>query len=162
MSGLPIRVVTFSRHGSTDEVGRWVARSLAGLVDASVYQNDSTGDPETGLGAASRVVVGMPVYANHWRPEARRFLNRCASTLGQREVWLFTCSLGGGLDDLDHLEPELVPVGLAHFGGKLDWDRLAVPERMLMRALGQTSCDRRSRADVEAWAASIVRTAALT
>jgi menaquinone-dependent protoporphyrinogen IX oxidase len=162
MTGPVTRVVTFSRYGSTDEVGAWVAAALAREQDQSVYFTDSTEDPSTGLSQASAVIVGAPVYAQHLLAEARHFLAARQHLLAGRELWLFTCSMSvSGVKDLPRDVPDLVPAGVAHFAGRLDFARLSRAERLLMRALRQSGGDRRERAGVERWAASIGRVGAL-
>jgi menaquinone-dependent protoporphyrinogen IX oxidase len=154
--------VTFSRHGSTDEVGAWIAAALNREQNRSVYLTDSTEDPSTGLGEASAVIVGVPVYAQHFLAEARHFLAARQRLLASRELWLFTCSIGvSGVNDLPHDAPDLAPAGVAHFAGSLDFASLNRAERLLMRALGQSGGDRRERTGVERWAASIGRVGAL-
>ncbi|MDR1295116.1 MAG: flavodoxin domain-containing protein [Bifidobacteriaceae bacterium] len=161
MTGPLTRVVTFSRYGSTDDVGAWIAAALTREQDQSVYFTDSTEDPSTGLGEASSVIVGVPVYAQHFLAEARHFLAARQDLLAGRELWLFTCSMGvSGVNDLPRDAPDLVPAGVAHFAGRLDFARLNRAERLLMRALRQSGGDRRERAGVERWAASIGRVGA--
>ncbi|MDR1151688.1 MAG: flavodoxin domain-containing protein [Bifidobacteriaceae bacterium] len=162
MTGPVTRVVTFSRYGSTDEVGAWIAAALTREQDQSVYFTDSTEDPSTGMGEASAVIVGAPVYAQHLLAEARHFLAARQHLLAGRDLWLFTCSMSAlGVNDLAHDAPDLVPAGVAHFAGRLDFARLNRAERLLMRALRQSGGDRREQAVVEHWAASIGRVGAL-
>jgi menaquinone-dependent protoporphyrinogen IX oxidase len=155
-----IRVVTFSRHGATDEVGAWITDTLnSQIADSTRFNSSVSGDQTLGLKEADTIIVGAPVYAQKWMAEARHFLTAQAALLSRRQLWVFACSLrrlifltapdwAGGLR----------PAGQTWFGGRLEWNRLRAAEKVLMAALGQGEVDTRIRSEVEAWALEIART----
>lgn len=152
-------VAVASKHGSTREIGAWIADVLRArgiaveLVDA---------DRVAGVAPYGAVVVGSGVYMGRWLGPARDLVTRDAEALRARPAWLFSSGpLGVGIDDdADATEGlrllELVG-GRGHrvFAGRAVREEMGFGERAILRMVKQPYGDHRDRAAVEAWAASI-------
>lgn len=90
---MKVLVAYASRHGSTTAIASVIAATLrdAGL-EVDCLHVDKAGE----LAAYDAFVLGSAVYANHWLPEARRFVVRHRRTLANRPSWMFS---SGPLDD---------------------------------------------------------------
>ena len=84
---MSVLVTVASRHHSTLEIGQAIARVLADHgIPAEVLPVEEV-DIVLGYEA---VIVGSGVYAGNWLAPARDLITRCAHTLRERPVWLFS------------------------------------------------------------------------
>jgi menaquinone-dependent protoporphyrinogen oxidase len=82
-----VLVVVASRHGATRGIADRIGGILrAGGIDASVVSPEGA----TNVAAADAFVIGSAVYMGSWLKEGIEFLERNASTLADRPVWLFS------------------------------------------------------------------------
>jgi len=160
-AGRIVVIAAASRHGSTSTIAERIELTLrqqlsppwsvrwADLLDLRTFDE------------ADAVVLGSAVYVGHWLRPALNALRHAkdAPLLG---LWLF--SSGPISDDMDEnarvvSADEMVESGFATehkvFAGRLDTVDLARWERLVVRAVGVVSGDRRDWAAVDAWATSI-------
>jgi menaquinone-dependent protoporphyrinogen oxidase len=108
-------VVVASRHGAT----RGIADRIGGIlraegIDASVVSPEGA----TNVAAADAFVIGSAVYMGSWLKEGIEFLERNASTLAGRPVWLFSSGpLPGSTASRDASDPLTDALGPAEGPG---------------------------------------------
>jgi menaquinone-dependent protoporphyrinogen oxidase len=100
-----ILVSVASKHGSTAEIGEWIAAELR----AEGLDVDVAPPPEvTALDQYRAVVLGSAVYAGRWRDEAKDLVGRHGPALAASDVWLFSSGPVG-----EPLKPEDDPADAA-------------------------------------------------
>lgn len=108
-------VVVASRHGAT----RGIADRIGGIlraegIDAAVVSPEGA----TNVAAADAFVIGSAVYMGSWLKEGIEFLERNASTLAGRPVWLFSSGpLPGSTASRDASDPLTDALGPAEGPG---------------------------------------------
>ena len=156
----PTRVLVAyaSKMGSTAEIAGWIGERLRErdyAVDVTTVEGvRNVNDYET-------VVIGSAVYMLRWRPEAVRFLKRCAAELTGANVWVFQ---SGSIDDSAERKEIALPKKVARltravgahphvtFGGRLRPDAEGfMASKMARNAAG----DHRDRARIRGWADEI-------
>lgn len=159
---MQVLIAVASRHGSTWEIGEAAAEVLRASgfhVDVADPDDVETVEPY------QAVLLGSSVYVGRWAASARALVDRCASGLSQRPVWLFS-SGPVGLPLAPQADPEEVPgiVARVHarghktFPGRLDNGALGLAERAAVALLQAEQGDFREWPDVEDWAATIAVT----
>jgi menaquinone-dependent protoporphyrinogen oxidase len=157
-----ILVTAASKHGATAEIAEIVAGTLreAGHdVDSCAIEEAAALSTVAGYDA---VVLGSAVYAGRWLGPARDFVDRHATELAGRPVWLFS---SGPIGD-PPLPKEEAPEALAFaarigarehrsFAGRLDRDQLGMMERAVTKVLRAPDGDFRNVEEIRGWAASI-------
>lgn len=123
------------------------------------------------------VVVGSSVLMTMWKRHAIAFLKRNAKTLAGKRVALFASGLAGGdpavadyaresIEKVAAKFPMIKPVGLAYFGGYLDFtsrsriDRFfgAVKKDLEQKGFDTSKpIDQRDWAAIRAWAGSLAK-----
>lgn len=156
-----VMVAAASRHGSTTEI--------AARIDRTLREQLSTGwdvrlvDPSDlpVFEQADAVVLGSAVYLGHWLRPAIRALH-AVKDAPLLDLWLF--STGPISADLNEnasviTADEMVESGCATehkvLAGRLDTEHLFWWERLVARAVGAVSGDRRDWTVVDDWAAHI-------
>lgn len=165
---MSVLVVTASRLGSTTRIGERIAARLAtNGIHAVAHDAVVVGD----LGPYRVVILGSGVYAGHWLPDARRFVERHRSRLMQRSVWLFSSGPVGDtatrheaeeLAEVGRLRSSLRARGHRTFAGALDRAAIAEAdlgrlERFVAEHLVPEG-DYRDWDAIDAWADEIART----
>ncbi len=156
---MKVLVATASRHGSTAEIGSWIADVLTEAgYDVSCLDVTAGPDPRD----FDAVVLGSAVYAGHWTKEAKAFVEGADGGFAGRPVWLFSSGPVG-----DPPKPEEESVDAANviaatrarehrvFAGRIVKADLHFAERAIVTALKVPEGDFRDRDEVEAWARSI-------
>ncbi len=151
---MKVLVTAASRHGSTAEIARSVARHLADGGHDVEYRRVEEVDDLTGFDA---VVLGSAIYAGRWLKSGYDFVERLAPELAVREVWLFSSGPLGDppmpSQDVD-ISGVMVTTGArghAVFPGCLDKHKLAYAERAVARALHAPVGDFRNWEAVARW-----------
>jgi acetate kinase len=160
----PVRVLVAaaSRHGATAELAAAIAdgvrRGLGTAGEVLVRHPGEVAD----VSEYDAVVLGSAVYFGHWLEEAHDLLLRCAVTLWERPVWLFSSGPvgvpGRPPDALLDVDEELrLARAREHriFPGRLERDRLDLAERAMVAALRAPEGDFRTWADATEWGESI-------
>jgi len=154
-----VLIVHGSKMGATAGIAETLAVAFADRgVAADVRPADAAPDPAEYDG----VVVGSALYAAHWMPEPRHFVERHAAGLRHQPVWLFS---SGPLDDsaeekelapvhqVDHLVQLIGARGHETFGGRLDRNHA---RGVLAKLMARTrSGDWRDQEHIVAWAGGI-------
>ena len=166
MDDLRVLVTYSSVHGSTAEIARAIALTLARAgIDAEVLPVSEVQNVRW----YDAVVVGSAVYGGKWRKEALDFLGRFGLDLFHRDVWLFQSGpLGRSAQAIVRALPVDVSLyaeylrvkGAATFGGKLDELSGGPVAKFLARA-GFVG-DYRDFADIRSWAEEVARRTAIT
>jgi menaquinone-dependent protoporphyrinogen oxidase len=153
-------LMTASKHGSTEEIGDFIAKALAheGL-DVDRY---SPGQPIAKDIPFDAAVIGSAVYAGHWLGEARKWISNEWHTLRHVPVWLFSSGPVGDppMPDEDPADIEAIGNvldvrGHVRFAGKIDKDTLGFGERAIVKALRVEPGDFRDWVAMEEWARSV-------
>jgi menaquinone-dependent protoporphyrinogen oxidase len=162
MIHMRVLVTAASKYGSTAEIGRVIGEVLsASGLDVVVREPAAV----SGLAEFDAVVLGSGVYAGRWLAPARALVDRSASELSAREVWLFS---SGPVGDPPKPEAE-APEAASHvartgaqdhrvFAGRLSKADLSLPEKLLVGALRAPEGDFRPWDDIRAWATEIAAT----
>jgi len=154
-----ILVAVASRHGSTREIGDAVAEVLR---DSGFGVDVADPDDVESIDPYQAVMLGSSVYVGRWAASARALVDRCASGLTRRPVWLFS-SGPVGTPLAPESDPEEIAGILARirarghrtFPGRLDTGCLGLAERAAVALLQAEQGDFRVWPDVEDWASAI-------
>jgi menaquinone-dependent protoporphyrinogen oxidase len=123
------------------------------------------------LGRYDAAVLGSAIHGGRWLPDAKQFVDRHATALTQRPVWLFSVSTIGDeesmfppraarrLRALRKETPEVAgfqatvhPREHRNFAGAVDRSHWPASGRAFFRAMGGRYGDHRNWAAIEAWA----------
>jgi len=157
---MTVLVAYASKHGSTEEVARFIAdRLLERGHDAQARPVHEVAD----LTGVSAVVLGSAIYVGSWMKEATEFVAQHLETLASVPVWLFSVGpLGTEVKDeeeqpkqLDELREALRPRNHRLFFGVLDREKLGFGERMMVKAVKAPEGDFRNWDDIRNWADAI-------
>ena len=142
-----------SKHGSTEEVARWIGSYLRSEGhDVDVRDAALVPDVES----YDAVIVGGSLYMGRWHADARTFLRRHRAALEARALAVF--ALGPLTLEVDQvagsrkqLENALTHLGVhpqfvAVFGGVVDPKKLHFPFNRM------PATDARDSSEIEAWA----------
>lgn len=154
-----VLVTAASKHGSTSDIAQAIGAALASReIDADVWSIEAV----ESLDVYDAVVLGSAIYMGHWLDPAKKFIERHATVLRERPVWLFSSGPLG-----DPAKPEGPPADAAAmieatgtrehvvFAGSLDKHRLGIAERAMVAAVKAPEGDYRPWDEVEAWAVRI-------
>lgn len=161
-----ILIATASRHGATREIGRWLSSSIVERLGSSNVTVDLRDASEvSSLAEYDAAIIGSAVYLGRWLKEARSLVSRERPALDAIPVWLFSSGpVGSSAPATSPSSWDRVPWAVEHtvFSGKLDRSALSRFERLVVSIIHADDGDERSRADVEAWAATICDTLSTT
>jgi len=154
-----VLVTAASKHGSTAEIAQGIGDVLAGAgFDVTTLPPNEI----LGVTDYDAVVLGSGVYAGRWLDQAKTFVDRFASDLRSREVWIFSSGPIGDPPKPVEPPPDGIAVlertgGRAHhvFAGRLDNGDLSFAERAITRVVGAPAGDFREWHDVQAWGLEI-------
>lgn len=164
-----------SKYGSTAEVADQIGRTLADAGgDVTVRHVDAVGS----VAGFDLVVIGSPIRFESWMRGAVEFVEAHRGELATTSVaFFFTClalSQTGPRShrDADRYEekiraiaPELVPLGVGRFAGKLDHPRMSLFGRVALGALlavrGARGGDHRDWSGIRSWAEDVAASAHL-
>lgn len=161
-----VLVAYASEFGSTAAVAEAIAQVIreAGVaVDVRAVVNVAN------LSAYRAVIVGSPIYNGAWLPEAVQFVQHHAAALSQIPVAYFLTSATMREDTPEHrrgarsfldpvlaLSPQVRPIDIGLFAGKIDPPRLPWIVRLRMRLTTDLRRgDYRRWDEVRNWAAQI-------
>jgi menaquinone-dependent protoporphyrinogen oxidase len=156
---MKILVTAASKHGSTDEVARTIAEVLGEAGHAVAVAAPET---VTSVDPYDAVVVGSGVYYGRWMESATVLVNRLATGLAGRPVWLFSVGPLGNPPKPD-AEPTDVAALLESsrarehrvFTGRLDRRGLSLGEKIIVKGVRAAEGDFRDWDAIRAWAREI-------
>lgn len=151
-----------SRYGSTAEIAQAIGRILAEqgrIVDVSPIASIDTLDPYCGI------VLGSPIYATRWLPEAVEFVNRFKTPLTALPVACFTVCMA--LRDDTEKSRKLVanwmkpvyeminPVETGLFAGALEARRMGLIWHVILWLRKTQQGDFRDWPAIQSWASQL-------
>lgn len=158
-----ILVAYATRAGSTGEVAQAMAETLRqeGL-DVDLCRARKVAD----VSPYRAVVLGAPMRAFRWMPEAMRFLRRHREALSRVPVAYFVVCMTLMEDTEENrrlveswMEPARAvrePVRMGLFAGKMDYSRLSFVERLIIqRMIKVPEGDHRDWEAIRAWAREV-------
>ena len=156
---MTVLVTVASKHQSTLEIGQAIGRALeASGIPVDVRPPQELED----LTSYEAVIVGSGVYAGNWLAPARDLLERCATQLRERPVWLFSSGpMGsppvpaGDPTGVAALIESIRPRGHQVFAGRLDKSDLGLGEKLILKVVRSPFGDFRDWPAIGAWAAEI-------
>lgn len=169
---MKVLVAYSSGYGTTKEVSEKIAGILNdnGGLHVTVQSIDDVAD----LNSYDAIIVGSSVRADRPLANVRDFFARHNSELSQKHVAIFAVCLAANsaagrdkvkkeyISQITTKYPELEPISIEAFGGKIDFENLNPVMRQLMkRVLEKTgiptfgSVDTRDWSLIEAWATDL-------
>lgn len=159
-----VLVAYASRHGATQGVAERIAARLAAAgLDAEARHVDAV----SGLDGYDAVVLGAPVYDQHWPPEAESFAHRHGAALAERPLWLFSVGSFGDTKPLIGPLMQCEPHGIAElrlqlgarsyrvFAGAIRREQWPFWSRQFFHVFGGRMGDNRDWPAIDAWADNI-------
>ena len=156
-----ILVAYTTAAGSTAEVAEAIGQELSkgdGTVDV-VRAKDVTD-----LGPYRAVIVGSGIRAGKIYKDTLAFLGSHQDSLSEVPVAYFVvcltmqddteenrCEVETYVDQMRQQAPQVQPVGVGLFAGKLDYKTLAFPMRWILKAMKAEEGDYREWDKIEAW-----------
>jgi menaquinone-dependent protoporphyrinogen oxidase len=156
-----VLVAAASKHGGTTEIARAIGTAL---TEARLETDVKPVDEVTTLESYDAVVLGSGVYMGRWLEPAKRFVERNATALATRPVWLFSSGplgdppkpAGEPADVLGYIERTHARDHRV-FPGVLDKGALGLGERTIVAAVRAPAGDYRPWDEVKTWALGIAR-----
>jgi menaquinone-dependent protoporphyrinogen oxidase len=162
-----ILVAYASRAGSTGGVAEAIAEVLCQedlAVDLRLARDVAD------VSAYRAVVVGSAIYMGRWLSEAADFLQAHQDTLRKIPVAYFSVCLtlkddteenrrtvAAYLDPVRERVPQVRPVDVGLFAGKLQGDNLSALYRLIVKAMELPEGDYRDWTSIQAWAQKLPR-----
>jgi menaquinone-dependent protoporphyrinogen oxidase len=155
-----VLVVYGSKRGGTAGLAAMIGDALTEAGFEAVVNAAKDVD---GLGGFDAVIVAGALYAYRWHRDARRFVRKNASALGELPVWLVS---SGPLDDSAEKRdisptPQVTKLmrrvgarGHATFGGRLEPDAKGFPASAMAK---KSAGDWRSPTHVRRWVTTVVK-----
>ncbi len=130
-------IVYTTKYGATAEN----AAKLKKLLHGGVVLADLKKEKAPELSKFDRVIVGGPAYVGRVGKEILAFCNTNMQALLSKQIGLFICNIQkDGLAELEAAFPkELTSAAKAKaaFGGRLEFDRLTLPDRLVTKMIGK-------------------------
>lgn len=157
-----ILVAYASKCGSTGEVAEAIGEVLCkGGVAADVRLAKGVTD----VGSYRAVVTGSAARMGRWLPEAVKFVETHKEALSQMPVAYFTVCLTMADDTeenrrevaayMDPVREMVQPLDVGLFAGALDYGKLPLPFRLIMKGMKAEEGDFRDWEAIRAWAADL-------
>ncbi|MCP4540967.1 MAG: flavodoxin [Chloroflexi bacterium] len=157
-----ILVTYASKCGSTSEVAESIGRALCTngtAVDVQLAKN------VTDVSPYQSVIIGSAIRMGQWLPEAVKFVETHRDTLNQVPVAYFTVCMTLQDDTeenrrevstyIDPVREIVQPVNVGAFAGAMDYDQLALPFRLILKAMKVPEGDYRDWNAIRAWATNV-------
>jgi menaquinone-dependent protoporphyrinogen oxidase len=159
-----VLVAYASKAGTTAEVADAIGKRLAGTglaVDVRRARNVRSVD------GYAAVIVGSAIRAGHWLTEAVRFVKTHEEALATRKTAFFTLCMTLRQDTPEHRETVaaylkpvreiLEPDKIEFFAGKMDYRKLALAPRLIVRGMKVPEGDFRNWDAIGAWADALCK-----
>lgn len=167
-------VIYGTRGGATKEIADAIGDEL-GRHGYAVIVRNAKETKGIDVNEYDLIVVGSSVFMTMWKRQAKAFLKRNEKVLAGKNVALFSSGLAGGdpaladyarecMEKVAAKFPAIKPVGLAYFGGYLDFnskgriDRFfgAVKQDMEKKGFDTSKpIDQRDWVAIRSWAGSL-------
>ncbi|WP_430866745.1 flavodoxin domain-containing protein [Demequina aurantiaca] len=155
---MKVLVAVGSKYGATRGLADVIGQEI-GSVGFDVDVEDAC--DVLSVTAYDAVIVGSAIYGGLWRRDASALIEEHADELKKRDVWLFSSGVrevkepGYATGEAEKLTELVGAEQHAMFAGALDYDRLNVGERAIIRAINPPMGDHRDFALVRDWAHEI-------
>lgn len=152
---MKVLVATGSKYGSTRGLGHEIADELEKMGFEVDFEDACD---VRSVDAYDAVLVGSAIYGGLWRRDASALIEDHLEALRARYVWLFSCGIreikehGYVAGESERLTERVGAKGHQPFAGALDYDRLNVGERAIIRAINPPIGDHRDFAFARDWA----------
>jgi menaquinone-dependent protoporphyrinogen oxidase len=151
--------------GSTGEVAEAVGKAL--------QERDATVDVKpakqvSDVSGYDAVIVGTGIRAGNPHPDVLKLVKAHQDALKQRPVAYFVTCLSmkedteeqraevlGYVEKVKEAAPEIEPVDIGMFGGVLDYSKLGLPIRLMMKTMKAEEGDFRDWDAIHAWLAEV-------
>lgn len=163
---MKILVTYASKHGATAEI----AEFIAGVMRKKPHEVDCLEIKQVeNLQAYDGILIGTAIYAGMWMGDVIKFLREHESTLARKRVWVFASGPVGEGEPETLLDGDFIPANarilleainpdeIVLFHGKVDFEKLAWAERLILRAIGTPVGDYRDMEAIQAWAAKVAK-----
>lgn len=150
-----------SWSGSTGEVAEAVGKTLSSqgiTVDVSDVNKVKDLDPY------QTVIVGTAIQASRIHPDAMKFLERYQDALSKVPVTYFIvcltmkedteenqCTVEAYLDTVHQKFPQIKPVDVGLFAGVMDFKKLPLPKKLIVKAMKISEGDYRNWEAIRTW-----------
>ncbi|UCH64236.1 MAG: flavodoxin domain-containing protein [Fidelibacterota bacterium] len=164
--GERILVAYASRAGSTGEVAETIGRVMC---DKGLEVDVCLAKDVTDLSPYRAIVVGSAIYMGKWMRDAATFVEKRREVLSQIPIAYFTVCLTmkddteenrrtvtAYLDPVREQAPEVQPMAVGLFAGRLDSRKLPFLYRMIAKAIGEAEADYRDWEAIRTWAGELV------
>lgn len=151
--------------GSTAEVAEFMAQHIADKNDSAEVAKTKDVKDLTGYQA---VIVGTAVRAGHIYRDTLSFLERYQTALSQLPVAYFVvcmtmsedteenrCQVDTYIDQMREKAPQVQPVDVGRFAGKMDFKVLSLPLRLIIKAMKGEQGDFRNWEEIGAWVENV-------
>lgn len=151
--------------GSTGEVAEAIGktwREQGVTVDVEAARDVADASPYTA------VLVGSGIRAGRLHPDVLKLLKAQQAALSEVPVAYFVVCLSmmedteeqrrevmGYLEAAREAAPQVEPVGTGLFGGVMDYDKLALPIRLMMKTMKSPEGDYRDWEAIRTWVAEV-------
>jgi len=152
---MKVLVAVGSKYGATREVGRRIADQIASHGFEVDFQDACD---VQGIHYYEAVIIGSAVYGGLWRRDAAALIKDHRDELRSKDVWMFSVGMetvvkpGQPLDEADGFATDIEAHDHARFPGAINWDRLNVGEKALIRTLNPPKGDFRDFTLCRDWA----------
>jgi menaquinone-dependent protoporphyrinogen oxidase len=151
--------------GSTGEVAEAIGKALR---EEGVTVDVAAAEDVAKVDSYGAVIVGTGIRAGRLHPDVLKFLKAHEAALSGVPVAYFVVCLSmmedteeqraevlGYLEAAREAAPQVEPVGVGLFGGVMDYDELALPIRLMMKAMKSPEGDYRDWDAIQAWVAQV-------
>jgi len=165
-TGKKILVTYASRYGTTGAVAEAIGRTLC---DAGFDVDTRPAKHVEDVGRYGAVVVGSAVIRASWLPDTLEFIRKNRDALARMPVAYFLTCITLHEDNAEtrklartYMEPTLKaapdvqPVDMGFFAGALDFSKLNMVVRMMMKAKGAPEGDFRNWNAIRSWTEGLV------
>ncbi|MGC9347489.1 MAG: flavodoxin domain-containing protein [Anaerolineae bacterium] len=155
-----ILVAYSTAAGSTAEVAEAIGDAIEG-IEVDVRRARQVKD----VSPYKAVILGSGIRAGRVYREALNFLERHQAALRQMPVAYFVvcltmmedteenrCEVEAYVDQMRQAAPQVEPVEVGLFGGKMDFKELSLPIRLIIKAMKTPEGDFRDWDAIRAWA----------
>ncbi|MCR6713367.1 MAG: flavodoxin domain-containing protein [Demequina sp.] len=158
---MKVLVAVGSKYGATREVG---AEIVAVLRDRG-FETDfmDACDVANAVRFYDAAVIGSAVYGGLWRKDASALVRDNAQTLRARDTWLFSVGMtqvtkpDQPLDEAEELAAAAGAIEHKRFGGTIQFEKLNIGEKALIKAINPPPGDFRDFEDIREWAEAIAQ-----
>lgn len=151
--------------GSAGEVAKAVGETL---LEGGAIVDVRPAKEVTDLSPYSAVVVGSAIHAGQLHSKAMKFFVTHEAALSSMPVACFIvcltmqedteenrCTVAGYLDVLSEKAPRIQPIDVGLFAGKLDYKKLALPFKLILKMMKAQEGDFRDWEAIRAWATNL-------